>query len=315
VRNTLTLARPVRPGLGGAASCAEGLARARVAGREAPVKARVSKYGWSKGNKVTGPGRNRGKRRAASAVAAVAAFLLRTPGQISHAQPAPSATTAPAESPEQSIQRDLREQSAILTNPSSKPEQREQAAERLVSRNREDARQILLQAITDSSSRVAQAAQLAVARALAGDLKPDPRFIDPLRQLLGRDPGATEAAVGALTGYGDNTTVLNILLDFARDDRWPPRSRSIAVKGIGAFVNKDAAGILIGLIRNPNEDAQVRGMAADALGEMTGQPQFKRDVAAWTKWWDGVKDQPAINWEAAQYRNRAAREAQVRADR
>src|SRR5947209_3657229 len=94
-------------------------------------EARVTEYGWRKGNKVKGLGRNRGKLLAA-AVHAVAALLLRAPGLDATAQPAPSAPVSSAESPEQSVQRHLQEQAAILTGPNSKPEQREQAAERLL---------------------------------------------------------------------------------------------------------------------------------------------------------------------------------------
>ena len=80
-----------------------------------------------------------------------------------------TAPAASAESPEQAILRDLEQQAAILNAPDSKPEQREQAAERMVQRRRDDATEILLAAIGDSGNR---AAQVAVARALAHARQP-----------------------------------------------------------------------------------------------------------------------------------------------
>src|SRR3981081_3030038 len=95
----------------------------------------------------------------AAAMIAVASFSLRARSQPASSPPA--APSAPAESPEQAIQRDLRNQEGILSNPdpSSRLELREQAAERLVSRQRPDARDILLRVLGDSGSRAAQAAQ------------------------------------------------------------------------------------------------------------------------------------------------------------
>ena len=222
------------------------------------------------------------------------------------AQESPS--PAPAESPEQAIQRDLSQQEAILTNPNSKPEQREQAAERLVLRQRPDARDILLKALREAD----RPAQVAVAKALANDAKPDPRFIDPLLAILGRDWTATEAAVSALANYSDNADLLANLISFAANGTQVPKSRIAVIRGIGSFVKKNAAAFLIGLINNVDEDSQVRNVAADALVDMTGLQQIGRDVQQWNAWWAVNANQPDREWETAQFRNRAAHYAQVK---
>ena len=246
---------------------------------------------------------------AATKVAAIA-VLARTPGALAQESPQTSSAspTAPVESPEQAIQRDLAQQAVLLTNPNSKPEQREQAAERLVLRQRPDAREILLKALSDPE----RPAQLAVAKALAGDAHPDARFIEPLLALMGRDWGATEAAVGALTNYGDNPKVLADLIAFAGNTLQVPRSRIATVRGIGTFVKKSAATFLMGQMNNSDEDSQIRDAASDAMLEMTGLQQFGRDVQQWNGWWASTSNQPDAQWEAAQYRNRASHYAQVR---
>src|SRR5947209_12968332 len=118
---------------------------------------------------------------AVAIAAAAAAHLL-------HAAPAlaqPAATQPPpsAETPEQVIERDLAQQAQLLTAADSKPDQREQAAERLVLRQRPEAREILLGVLNDPTP-ANLPARLAVARALAQDTRPDPRFVEPLLRLL-----------------------------------------------------------------------------------------------------------------------------------
>ncbi len=246
----------------------------------------------------------------AAAIAAAATVSVRTP--LSPAQEAPPAAVplppSPVETPEQAIQRDLTQQSAILSNPNSRPEQREQAAERLVLRQRADAREILFRILRDPD----RPAQIAVAKALSGDARPDPRFIAPLLSLMGRDRVATEAAVNALTNYGDNPDVLNDLIIFAGSATQVPNSREAAIRGIGTFVRKNAAGFLIGLTNGTEEDPQIRKAATNALSDMTGLQQIGSDIQQWNAWWAAAVNQPERDWEAAQFRNRAGHYAQVK---
>ena len=243
----------------------------------------------------------------AAAFAAAAIVLLRA--NETHAQDTPRMIPpSPVENPEQAIQRDLTQQVAILSNPNSKPEQREQAAERLVLRQRADAREMLLKILRDPD----RPAQLAVAKALSGDARPDPRFIASLLSLMGRDRVATDAAVSALTNYADNLEVLNDLIAFAKNNTQVPGSREAAIRGVGSFVKKDAAGFLISLTNSNEEDPQIRKAATVALTEMTGLQQIGSDIQQWNAWWSTSNNQPERDWEAAQFRNRALHYAQVK---
>ena len=245
----------------------------------------------------------------AAAFAAAATALLRA--EQTRAQEATQILSpSPVENPEQAIQRDLTQQATILSNPNSKPEQREQAAERLVLRQRTDARDMLLKILRDPD----RPAQIAVAKALSGDSRPDPRFIPPLLLLMGRDRVATDAAVSALTNYADNLDVLNDLIVFAKNGTQVPSSREAAIRGIGSFVKKNAAGFLIGLTNNTDEDPQIRKAATIALTDMTGLQQIGSDIQQWNDWWTAGINQPERDWESAQFRNRAGHYAQVKRD-
>ena len=212
-----------------------------------------------------------------------------------HAQPAPAAVN---EATEQSIQKDIAAQNEILIAPDSRPEQREQAAARLLLRQKAESRAFLLDTLSENKNR---AAQLAVARALAGDTLRDPAFVEPLQKLMGRDWSATEAAVGALASFQDNKPVLTELINFAANSTMVPKSRIATVRGIGAFVNIKAAAFLIKLIQNTEEDSQVRNAAMDALVDMTGLQSNGRDTGEWNKWWDANRAKPEEQWKAEQF--------------
>jgi HEAT repeat protein len=221
-----------------------------------------------------------------------------------------AAASQPAESPEQAIQRELAQQETILTDPASRPEQRDQAAERLVQRQREDARQILLAVLNG----VDVQARNAVARALSRDPNPDPRFVQPLLGMLDPDPTTTAAAVSALTRYGDDRSALDGLIAFAGNAQRPPRARVAAVRGIGAFVKRNAAAFLISVIRNPGEEAAVRSAAFEALRDMTGFEQIGPDVQQWTNWWNGVANQAELQFESDLNRRRAQQVAALKVE-
>ena len=250
----------------------------------------------------------------AVAISAAAMVAARLP--VARAQPAPPAAdstpAAPSESTELTIQRDLNQQAAILTGAQSTPEQREQAAERLVLRQSAAAREILLKALNETGNRPAQ---IAVAKALAGNAQSDPRliepFIQPLLDLLGRDLSATTAAVAALSNFGDNAPILSGLIAFAGNRSQALKSRVEVIGGIGAFVKKNAAAFLIGLMNERDEDPRLRSASTEALLKMTRLQQYGGDVEQWNRWWSANANLPDSEWEAAQYHNLVVHYAQV----
>src|SRR5881392_3572631 len=93
----------------------------------------------------------------------------------------PALALQPVETREEVARKDVQQQEAILTDPGATPAQRDDAAKRLVSRTSKEADDVLFKILKNFANRDAQ---LAVARALASDLTPQPAFVDPLLELL-----------------------------------------------------------------------------------------------------------------------------------
>ena len=225
---------------------------------------------------------------------------------LAMAQPSPPASppaTSPSESPEQAARRDLDHQADLLLGADTPPDQREQAAARLVMGRQPAARGILLRALADKDNR---AISTAAANALAGDPNPALEFVAPLVALLPRDFATAKAAANALTGYAQNAEVLAQLIQFAADHRQPRRSRALVVGALGAFVKKNAAGALVRLLSDDSDESLVRDAAADALVRMTGRRDLGDDPAQWSAWWKTTATLPDRDWELTQYQNRSA---------
>ncbi len=221
-----------------------------------------------------------------------------------HAWTTPAVHGEPASAPSAAIARDIEQLAAGLTDVATTAHQREEAALRLVSRATPEARTILLNALTDVSNRPAQ---LAVARALASDAQPDPRFINPLFERLGADKALTEAAAVALANYKGNPEVLNRLAEFALARNQPESIRVAMVRAIGTMVEKDAAELLINLLTRDDEAESVRRAAAEALMELTGLREYGYDSAQWQRWWTFNRGKPAAQWATDLLNVRAAR--------
>jgi HEAT repeat protein len=237
--------------------------------------------------------------RAALAVVA----LVATPATLS-AQETPATTqTATAQS-------DLQQISAALNDPSpAQQPQRDEAARKLVSRQSEEARQILRAALLNEAN---HAAQLAAARALAFDPSPDDRLIDQLFALLGPDKPLSDAASAALASYHSNTQVLIRLIAVSTDEGKDSKARAAALRALGFFPDKTAARTLIdNLLARPNENPTTRGFlrdsACDALIEMTGQRELGHDVRRWQQWWAFWVDKPDNEFSLQLLLSRASR--------
>jgi HEAT repeat protein len=194
---------------------------------------------------------------------------------------ATQATTSPA----------LYDAVAVLsgTAPGVSQEQRDEAAERLLSRNTPEAKQALHDALLKDD----EGGQVAVARALALDPDSDPSFIDPLFRLLENRDGAASAG-RALAGYQNDPDVLQRLIERAsarRNASEPTRLASISA--IGAIPDKGAAAALMQLLENPDESPSIHKAAAAALMNLTGLAQNGEDPARWRKWWRSASATPA----------------------
>lgn len=208
------------------------------------------------------------------------------------------------------VLQDLQELAQSLSDPVAPQPQRDEAARRLASRNTPDAIALTRQILTDSGN---PRSQLAVARALAGSMSPDPSLVDPLSGLLGPDARLTAAAADALALYKSAPDALMALSTFARSSptaqdakqREPARVATIAA--IGTLVEKRAAGTLMELLRSDLESDAIRNAAADALANLTGLRDYGRDGQRWNGWWDGVSQQPEADFRADMLAARAQR--------
>lgn len=247
-----------------------------------------------------------------AAIVTAAPFALRASGQDATPVPAAAPASAPVQVPvtpeqvNQVIQADVSRLTAALLNSGSKssPDQREQAAERLLSyRNPDgspntDATRVVLQA-SRSSGPPSLDVRRAIARALVAlPEAPDEQFLDPLRGLLADDPQDAAAALARYAGTPQGPRALDTLIDFARNSRVTAFSRAPAVAAIGAFGDRAAAQFLIDLLRNPAEHEDLRNAAEDGLITLTGYEQNGRDPDRWLNWWQVASARPANEWVA-----------------
>lgn len=220
-----------------------------------------------------------------------------------HAQTPPPATGATL-SPEQAVQADLDHLSAALGGRGSTQSQRDEAARRLLSRGSTPAIDILLQALKERGHDPA----LAVARALADDPRPDPRFIEPLESVLGTEPNLHEAAARALAQLSSNDSVRARLISFARDTHQPAATRLAVIHALGSVVDRDVAQTLLDLLTDETLGGPpIQNAAADALGEMTGLTENARNSQRWHDWFASIAAKKDSDWKAAVYPGRAAR--------
>ncbi len=218
--------------------------------------------------------------------------------------PAPATTaTAPVFSPADSVEADLARLSAVLFDDSIRPEDREEAARRLVSRDLPEARQVLHDALLATNN---PGAQLAAARALVGMGQPDQRFRDPLFALMGRSRQHSEAAAMALAGYKGDIEIVRRLMDIARGTG-PESVRVPAIRALGMFVEKRAAAALVELLVRPDESNAIHIAASDALIYLTGLRQNGRSVARWQQWWQQNAPLADEQWKLAILNDRASR--------
>lgn len=174
--------------------------------------------------------------------------------------------------------------------------QREEAAQRLLSRDSPASHQYLLAALqTTTLSREVKAA---VARAVADSPRPDPSFIPALIPLIGTDRALSDAAARALARFGDSSLARERLIAYAMDAHQPAALRIGVVRALGAMISRDVANALVSLVTDPKQGAAIQSAAADALGELTGEAIVKHDPAFWKQWQTANANKPDVVWRA-----------------
>jgi HEAT repeat protein len=229
----------------------------------------------------------------------VLAAAAGTPCMAASTAPAPLPSTTPSVS--QTIQQNRDGLLAVLNNPQAHQDDRDEAARRLASVQDQGARRMLLRVLVNEGN---PRGQLAVAKALAAEPVDDPAFVDPLFQLLGADRALSDAAATALGAFGNDPGVLNRLTALARNGQEPMIVRLATIKGIGRFVDKQAAGTLVGLL-DARQPESIRQAASAALGQLTGEPFTGADQ--WQSWWQSVSGDSDPAFKAALVDRRAQR--------
>jgi HEAT repeat protein len=215
--------------------------------------------------------------------AAVAAALPHADAQTDTAP----ATTEPSLTPAQELAQYL---DLLASNLNQGPQsQRDEAAQRLIEIGTPETETIILNALGGNDER----AQNAGARAIAHGRVLDPRWLDPLVQLLGNDH-TVDSAAHALVRYDNSPRAYEPLVRLARSRQ--QAARTGIIDALGQVVQKPVAEELAGLVGDATEDADIRSAAAESLQSLSGQFALGGDPQKWQAWWNARLGANPTDW-------------------
>ena len=173
------------------------------------------------------------------------------------------------------------------------PTARYEAAQRLASINRPDARAALTRALASTDLRT----QVAAARAAADAISPDSAWIPQLSNLLEHEQNVENAgyAAAALARFDDDPRALDTLIRVARSK---VAGQLPAIDALGRVLQKRSAATLLGLMNDPAESAAVHDAATNALAQISPQTGRNAPNAAWTRWWNERNNLTDPAWRA-----------------
>jgi HEAT repeat protein len=132
-----------------------------------------------------------------------------------------------------------------------------------------------------------------LALAAAVRLRQDRRFLDELlAALTANRPRVRQIVAETLAVLADHGLVKR-LENLAKNGKWDLRVRQTALWTLGRCGRQEAAGVLVEMLNNENED--LRRVAAGALADLSGQ-NYGSDPARWRAWWARHKDLTAEQW-------------------
>ncbi|MBC7784541.1 MAG: HEAT repeat domain-containing protein [Burkholderiales bacterium] len=194
---------------------------------------------------------------------------------------------------------------ATLFDPASRPDQRDLAAQKLLSRPGAEALAAVRDALMDFSN---PAIQISAARALADNPSADPALIDPLFALIDPNsrPPLIDAAARALSSYKSDPRVLTRLLGLARSSS-DERIRVASIRAAGTFLEKSVAQAMMDLMDPTAQPAVVNDAAEAALAYMTGFRAEATEFDQWQQWWRANQGKNDLDFIADIARARATR--------
>jgi HEAT repeat protein len=227
-------------------------------------------------------------------LASVAGTCALTPLRADAQQPPPAVAVAAAQDSPDAAGNPIAYDAVAILNGSGPQPQRDEAAQRLLSRRTAEARKSLHDALVGEDP----GAELAAARALSRDPHPDPSFIVPLFPLLDKkNPDLAAAAGRALAGYKTDPQVLTRLIEYATArHNVADFTRLAAIGAIGTIPEKRAAEALRDMLTDPDMSSSIHKAAAAALTNLTGLEENGEDPARWEKWWTSVRNTPDVQF-------------------
>jgi HEAT repeat protein len=233
--------------------------------------------------------------RAVVAGAAFAAVPTRAVAQDATAGgPATVPTGAPASQPASlSPEQDLGQyMDRLAANLGQGPQpQRDEAAQRLVDIGSERARTVIRTVLQGSDDR----AQNACAKAIADGRVVDHSWLSPLVGMLTKDR-TVDAAARALVRYDGEPLAYDPLIRTARLRQ--QAYRADIIRALGQVVQKPVADALVQMVADPSEEPAVRAAAADALADLSGQPDDGSGAGKWLAWWSARVARNPADWRA-----------------
>ena len=246
---------------------------------------------------------------AALAVLGAAGSVAPHPASASQDQPPATApTTQPA-----TDYADPQSLAQLLHDPAAPSDQREFAAQRLLSIGTVAAVDHVARALAPTA---APNVQLAAAAAISASGKADPRLLEPLLALLASDgPANVRRETGrALANFREDPEVTARLVAVAMGNG-VPASRQGAVAGLARIPQKASVQTLVALLDETAPEA-VEREAGEALRNLTGREMAADDLAGWRNWWAQVSalDEAALKAQLLDQRSAEAVANARRAD-
>ena len=185
-------------------------------------------------------------------------------------------------------------------DPQAKPDDRDEAARRLVERGTDESRRAIGTLLSANSP---APARLAAARAVAEVGAADPAYLPPLLAAASEEASRPllAAAVDALSLYQSDSRVPDRLAELTQSTR-PAAVRLAAIDGLGRFPTRPAAARLAALLDDP--DPAISTAAAGALQSLTGRAEVGINPRAW---WAANQGKSDVDFRADLLGDRAVR--------
>jgi hypothetical protein len=239
-----------------------------------------------------------------------ALLVVVSPAAVSCAAARPASPAVPAPRQDSGVtetqRQDIEFYAAVLENPTSDPDTRRGAAQRLSRMDVQPAIDRLALALGSGDGLI----MLAVIEAMTTAPVPVAGLLEPaVTALRTCPPEALEPLAVALARYDDRG--LTRVADLALDPDISVGERLGAVHALQAFPRREAVGRLLQLVDPARgEDEAIRAAAFVSLGRLA-PVELGTDYAAWRTWWEEARRKSPEEWDRELLRQRGERIAEL----